>query len=60
MGLFLQRCWNCDCPGWPATYQPLGLGSADFVVGTSPNTVTYKGDSGQMFTLSGYNTDETN
>ena len=36
-------------------YQPLGLGSADLVVGTSPNTVTYKGDAGQMFTLSGYN-----
>ena len=36
-------------------YQPLGLGAGDFVVGTSPNTTTYKGDAGQMFTLSGYN-----
>ena len=40
-------------------YQPLGLGTGDFVVGTSPNTVTYKGDGGQMFTLSGYNTADT-
>ena len=40
-------------------YQPLGFGPGDYVVGTSPNTVTYKGDSGQMFTLSGYNTADT-
>ena len=37
-------------------FQPLGIGAADYlVIGMSPNTVTYKGDSGQMFTLSGYN-----
>ena len=40
--------------------QPVGLGSGDFVIGTSPNTVTYKGDAGQMFTLSGYNKTKTN
>ena len=39
--------------------QPLGIGSANFVIGMSPNTITYKGDSGQMFTLSGYNTADT-
>ena len=36
-------------------YQPVGVGSGDFVVGPVTNNVTYKGDSGQMFTLSGYN-----
>ena len=35
--------------------QPLGIGAANLVIGMSPNTVTYKGDAGQMFTLSGYN-----
>ena len=37
-------------------FQPLGLGAADYVEGTGTDTVTYKGDAGQMFTLSGVNT----
>ena len=37
-------------------FQPVGVGAGDFVVGTSPNTITYKGDAGQMLTLNGYNT----
>ena len=36
--------------------QPIGIGSAGLVIGTSPNTLTYKGDAGQMLTLNGYNT----
>ena len=36
-------------------YQALGIGSADKDIGGN----TFKGDAGQMFTLSGYNTTDT-
>ena len=39
--------------------QPLGIGPAGIVQGLAANTITYKGDSGQMFTISGYNTADT-
>ena len=37
-------------------FQPVGIGAADYVIGMSPNTLTYMGDAGQMLTLNGYNT----
>ena len=45
---------TATAPG-PGDEQPVGVGAGSFVTGTSPNIITYKGDSGQMFTLSGYN-----
>ena len=40
-------------------WQPFGTGSGGFVRGTSPNTVTFTGDDGQMMTISGYATQDT-
>ena len=39
-------------------WQPIGIGR-ELVQGTSPNTKTWKGDAGQMMTLSGYSTQDT-
>ena len=39
--------------------QPFGVGSAPFITGTTPNIHTFKGDDGQMITISGYNTADT-
>ena len=39
--------------------QPFGVGSAPFITGGTPNIHTFKGDDGQMITISGYNTADT-
>ena len=42
----------------PNDWQPIGYGR-EIVRGTAPNTTTWKGELGQMLTLSGYNTMDT-